>query len=155
IARQLPDFPVVIETYRECLQDHLDVPRLKQLLTDIRDGTVTVVRRRAEAPSPFAAGLLFNFTAAFMYDYDRVQPGKGDQLRLDRQLLEQLVAPEGSQHLLDPRAVQQVDRRLRSIGQPPRTAEEMADWLRRLGDLAASELEGSMAEFLKVLESSG
>src|SRR5262249_35776114 len=67
IARQMPNFPVVAETYRECLQDHLDVPRLQQLLRDISAGTVTVAKRRAETPSPFAAGLLFNFTAAFMY----------------------------------------------------------------------------------------
>ena len=152
IARQYPSFPVVVETYRECLHDHLDVSRLRELLQDIRAGRVQVVKRRAEAPSPFAAGLLFSFTAAFMYDYDQVDP-RGESAALDRQLLDQLLAPE--RHRLDPRAVFQVERRLRGLGRPPRTAEEMAEWLRRLGDLAPSELEGPMAGFLAELESAG
>src|SRR5205807_5528127 len=59
VARRHPDFPIIAETFRECLHDHLDLPRLQQLLADIHSGAVTVVTRRAEAPSPFAAGLLF------------------------------------------------------------------------------------------------
>src|SRR5207237_10522525 len=73
VARRHPDFPLVAETFRECLHDHLDLPRLQQLLADIRGGIVRVVTRRAETPSPFAAGLLFGFTAAFMYQYDATE----------------------------------------------------------------------------------
>src|SRR5207302_8045118 len=29
VARRHPDFPIVVETFRECLHDHLDVPRLQ------------------------------------------------------------------------------------------------------------------------------
>src|SRR5205807_6402995 len=64
VAKRQPDFPIVVETFRECLHDHLDVDRLRQVLTDIQNGSIQVVTRRAEAPSPFAAGLLFAFTAA-------------------------------------------------------------------------------------------
>src|SRR5271166_6862160 len=59
VARRHPDFPIVAETFRECLHDHLDVPRLRQLLDAIRSGEVEVVTRRADSPSPFASGLLF------------------------------------------------------------------------------------------------
>jgi ATP-dependent Lhr-like helicase len=151
VARRHPDFPVVAETFRECLHDHLDVPRLRELLADVAAGRVEVVTRRAEAPSPFAAGLLFAFTAAFLYEHDRVEAGPGSDGALDKQLLEQLVAPERQGHLLDPRAVHQVERRLRGLGRPPRSAAEMAEWLRRLGDLTPSELEGPMAGFLEQL----
>jgi ATP-dependent Lhr-like helicase len=154
VCRRHPDFPVVVETFRECLHDHLDLPRLVQLLADIRSGAVEVVTRRAEVPSPFAAGLLFSFTAAYLYQLDQVEgePGKAN---LDRDLLEQLVSPGSQAHLLDPRAVHQVERRLRGLGHPPRTPAEMAEWLRRLGDLAPSDLEGPMAGFLAHLESDG
>jgi ATP-dependent Lhr-like helicase len=154
-ARRHPDFPIVAETFRECLHDHLEVPRLQQLLADISAGRVQVVARRAEAPSPFAASLLFAFQAAFMYQYDGVEPEGSGAGSLDRQLLEQLIAPPKQGHLLDPRAVHQVERRLRGMGQPPRTATEMAEWLRRLGDLAPAELEGPMASFLEELASDG
>ncbi len=155
IARQHSSFPVVVETYRECLQDHLDVPRLRQLLEEIRDGRVTLVKRRADTPSPFASTLLFGFTMAFMYEYDRVDARSAATGTLDGRLLEQLLQPSDQAHLLDPRAVYQVERRLRGLGKPPRTVEEMAEWLRQLGDLSLAELEGSMNQFLKQLEEAG
>jgi ATP-dependent Lhr-like helicase len=155
VARQHRDFPVVVETYRECLHDHLDVPRLRELLADVRSGKVEVVTRRADTPSPFAAGLQFAFTWASMYQYDDVEPDSSRSAVLDRQLLEQLVAPERQGHLLDPRAVHQVERRLRGLGMPPRTPTEMAEWLRRLGDLTDAELEGPMAGFLETLAGEG
>src|SRR5262249_29280243 len=49
-------------------------------------------------------------------------------------------------------AIQQVDRRLRGVGQPPRSKAETAEWLRRLGDVAPAELEGPLQEFLRELE---
>src|SRR5262249_21306173 len=152
VARRHPDFPIVVETFRECLHDHLDLPRLQELLADVAAGRVEVVTRRLEVPSPFASALLFAFTAATMYQYDHAEPEPGRAPALDGRLLDQLVAPEGAAHLLDPRAVHQVERRLRGLGQPPRSTTEMAEWLRRLGDLAAGDLEGPMAAFLEELE---
>ncbi len=155
VARRHADFPIVAETFRECLHDHLDVPRLQQLLADIQADRVEVVTRRAETPSPFAAALVFSFTAAFMYQYDGVESDSERSRALDRQLLEQLVSPQSQGHLLDPRAVHQVERRLRGVGQPPRSATEMAEWLRRLGDLTPEELEGPMVAFLEQLQHEG
>jgi ATP-dependent Lhr-like helicase len=155
VARRHPDFPIIAETLRECLHDHLDLPRLQQLVADVGTGRVEVVSRKSDGPSPFAAGLLFAFTAAFMYQDDRPHAEAGRPASLDQRLLEQLVAPEHNGHLLDPRAVQQVERRLRGFGQPPRTAPETAEWLRRLGDLSAADLEGPMGAFLEELEAGG
>jgi len=155
VARRQLDFPIVAETFRECLHDHLDLGRLEQLLTDLRAGRIEVLTRRLETPSPFAAGLLFAFNAGFMYQFDGVEPEPARYAGLHQGLLDQLVAPGRHAHLLDPRAVQQVERRLRRLGQPPRTATEMAEWLRRLGDLAPSDLEGPMAAFLQELEADG
>src|SRR5256885_13237338 len=73
VARRHPDFPVVVETFRECLHDHLDVPRLQKLLADIRSGEVRIVTQRRETPSAFASGLLFSFQAANMYRQDDVE----------------------------------------------------------------------------------
>jgi ATP-dependent Lhr-like helicase len=155
VARRHPDFPIVVETFRECLHDHLDVPRLRTLLADIQAGRIQVVCRRADAPSPFTANLLFAFTAASMYQYDQVDSEPRPERALDRDLLDQLVGQEGQAHLLDSRAIQQVERRLRGLGRPPRTAPEMAEWLRRLGDMTEVELEGPMQSFLQQLEREG
>jgi ATP-dependent Lhr-like helicase len=154
VARRHPDFPIVVETFRECLHDHLDVPRLRQFLADVQAGRIEVVAKRRDAASPFAQGLLFAFTAANVYFYDGTE-AEPSRAPLDRQLLEQLVAPQDHRHLIDPRAVAQVERRLRGVGQPPRTVAEMAEWLRRLGDASPEELEGPMAVFLEELRDDG
>ena len=156
VARQHPDFPLIAETFRECFHDHLDLPRLQQLLSDIAAGAVRVETQRLELPSPFAASLLFAFTMAFMYQYDDVEPdSNGKSAPLDRTLLDQLIGHDGTHLPLDPRAVQQLDRRLRGIGQPPRSKAEMAEWLRQLGDVSPRELEGPMLAFLGELSQDG
>ncbi len=156
VARRFPDFPIVAETFRECLHDHLDVQRVRQILTDIREGRIEVRSARLEVASPFAAGLLFGFQMATMYHYDDVEPeSSGGFGRLDQELLDQLVAPDGRHLPLDVRAVHQVERRLRGLGQPPRSVAEMAEWLRRLGDASKGDLEGPMAGFLDELEKQG
>jgi ATP-dependent Lhr-like helicase len=154
VARRHPDFPIIAETFRECLHDHLDAPRLREFLAAIRDGRIEVVTKRRDTASPFAQGLLFAFTMANMYVYDGTE-AEPTRAPLDHELLGQLVNPENHQHLLDPRAVQQVERRLRGVGRPPRSAPEMAEWLRRLGDVTAGELEGPMAAFLEELTANG
>jgi len=157
VARRQADFPIVVETFRECLQDHLELARLRELLEDVRQGKVKVVTRRSERACPFASELLFAFTAAYMYQYDDIEPqGNGKvAVAIDSQLLQQLVAPDGSSAVLDPRAIHQVERRLRGLGHPPRTVSEAAEWLRRLGDLAPTEVEVPVDSFLKELENDG
>ena len=153
VARRHPDFPIVAETFRECLHDHLDLPRLEQWLADVHAGRVEVCTLRLETATPFAASLLFSFTMAYMYQYDDVEASARDAPPLNRELLDELVA--GQELAIDARAVQQVDRRLRGVGRPPRTAAEMAEWLRLVGDVSASELEGPMAAQLQELEGEG
>jgi ATP-dependent Lhr-like helicase len=154
VARRHPDFPIVVETFRECLQDHLDLGQVEQFLADIKSRAVEVITSRLEAPSPLAQEMLFAFTAAHMYDYDTADGTAGAVPPLDRQLLDQLMGAK-QERLIHPGAVAQVESQLRGMGRPPRSATEMAEWLRRLGDLAQGELEGPMAGFLFELEADG
>src|SRR5262249_56146293 len=39
VVRKSPDFPIVVETFRECLDDDLDLPRLVAFLDRIGSGT--------------------------------------------------------------------------------------------------------------------
>lgn len=155
LARQHPSFPVFLETYRECLHDHLDVDHLKEVLAEVAAGRIKVVRRRAEAPSPFASSLVFSFNAAFQYETDRVDPSGQEASRLDLAALDQLLRPDRCEHLLDPRAIQTVERRLRGLHRLPRSPEEAAEWLRQLGDVAPDELEPAVAELLEALRGQG
>lgn len=154
VCRHHPRFPILMETYRECLNDHLDVPRLRQWLIDMKAGKVVRVTLRSERPSPFASQLLFRFTFLYMYIYDRTDAPK-TEAHLDRQLLDQLIQPQDFAHLLDDRAIAKVEYRLRGMGRPPRQKEELADWLRRLGDLRDSEIQAAWRPMLEQLQSEG
>jgi ATP-dependent Lhr-like helicase len=156
-VRQFPDFPIVIETFRECLDDDLDLPRLRTFLDGIQGGTTRVVQRRGEVPSPFASELIFYFSLKYLYEWDepvRSDP-QGQGPGVDQDLLDPLLDPGSYALWLDPDAVGRVEGSLRGVGRPPRTIDEMAEWLRRLGDLAASDLAGPMLGFLAELESQG
>ena len=147
VVRKLPDFPVVVETYRECLVDDLDLARFRQLLDEIQAGTVRVVTRDGQVASPFAADLVFRFTQSFLYQWD--EPAR-DPARTGEPTTIALL--DG---LLDPAAIGRVEARLRGVGHPPRTLDEMAEALRQLGDLTPAELTGPMGGFLQDLTASG
>ena len=151
ICRQHPRFPVVLETFRECLHDHLDVPRVAALLRAVRAGQVRVERRQADQPCPFAAPLLFQFTAAFMYIYDRTDATPATA-ELDRGLLDQLLLGSAERgQLIDERTVWEVEGRIGRRGLVPRTKEELAERLRQVGDLRPSEVDSSCQSFLTEL----
>ena len=156
-VRQFADFPIVVETYRECLNDDLDIPRLKALLNSVADGSTRVVERRGEIPSPFASELIFKFMQTYLYEWDN--PRRADPNRrpteVDADLLDPLLDPSTAALWLDPDAVARVSTRLRGVGRPPRTVDEMAEWLRSAGDLADQEIEGPMRVFLDELEVGG
>jgi ATP-dependent Lhr-like helicase len=156
-VRRFPDFPIVIETYRECLEDDLDVPKLKSVLQAIERGEIRVATHQGENPSPFASNLIFRFSLAYLYEWD--EPRRGDLpsrgLKASDALLDEVLAPESYALWLDPAAIGRVEARLRGAGKPPRTTEEMAEWLRRFGDMAPNELVGPMEAFACALEQSG
>jgi len=56
-ARELEGFAVIEETYREILEDKLDIAGIETVLGDIRNGDVDVVSKRVDSPSPRAFGL--------------------------------------------------------------------------------------------------
>ncbi|MFB6122907.1 MAG: ATP-dependent helicase [Haloferacaceae archaeon] len=57
LARDLDDFAVLEETYREILEDKLHVDRIEDVLSAVEAGDVDVASRTVETPSPRAWGL--------------------------------------------------------------------------------------------------
>ncbi len=52
------DFPVLAETYREILEDVMDLPRTRQVLEGLRTGAIAYDIIRTPSPSPFAHSML-------------------------------------------------------------------------------------------------
>ncbi|MDW8339362.1 MAG: DEAD/DEAH box helicase, partial [Thermoleophilia bacterium] len=109
VARRFPEFPIVLETYRECLQDVFDLPALRGLLRGLRTREIDLVEVETASASPFAASLVFEYVATYMYEDDTPPAERRAQaLSLDRDLLRELMGIEGLRELLDPRAIEQV-----------------------------------------------
>lgn len=143
VASRFPSFPVVLETYRECLQDVLDLPSLVDLLGRVQRREVRIHELETARPSPFARSLVFAYVAAFMYAGDApLAERRAAALSLDRGLLRELLGQAELRELLDPSAVAEVEAELQYLD-PERKArhpDALHDVLRRLGDLTDEEV---------------
>lgn len=144
VARQYHDFPILIETARECLQDVYDLPALHRLMNQIQQGSVQFVEVTTDVPSPFAAPLLFGYVAEFIYASDAPQAERhASLLALDSNLLGELLGQTDKGDLLAPAVVGQVEQELQRL--EPRYqaqhAEGIVDLLRELGPLSQAEIE--------------
>jgi ATP-dependent helicase Lhr and Lhr-like helicase len=139
VARQYGSFPVILETYRECLQDVFDLPALKRLLQGLRTREIDLVDVETQSASPYSASLLFDYIATYMYEDDTPPAERRAQaLSLDRDLLRELLGQEELRDLLDPGAVEEVEAQLRG---DPRNPDELHDLLRLRGDLRPGEFD--------------
>lgn len=163
-ARRYPSFPIILETYREVLQDHFDLPALRDLLVDIRARRVQVVAVETAGPSPFATSLTFDFVASFMYEYDApLAERRAMALTIDRELLRELLGEPALRDLLDPAAIVAVEDELQRVatGTRARDPDGIVDLLRHLGPLTPEDVAARFdqpadaAAHLVDLESSG
>jgi ATP-dependent Lhr-like helicase len=149
VARDFPRFPVILETYRECLRDVLDLPGLIDLLRDLQSRKITLVEVETQTASPFASSLLFDYVATYMYEGDTPNAERrAAALALDRDLLSELLGAEELRELIDPEALEEVERSLQ-LRHPDALAKDrdaLQQVLRRLGDLTVAELEQRTAE---------
>jgi ATP-dependent Lhr-like helicase len=152
VASQFPDFPIVLEAARECLQDDFDVAALADLMRDIGAGGVRVVEVTTPTPSPFAQSLLFGYTAQFLYDGDApLAERRAAALSLDPELLAELLGERGTADLadlLDPGAVERTEAELAGLApdRQARDAEGLWDLLRRTGPHPLDALEARTRE---------
>ncbi|GHH74286.1 Lhr family helicase [Promicromonospora soli] len=152
VASQFPDFPIVLEAARECLQDDFDVTALADLMREIAAGGVRVVEVTTPTPSPFAQSLLFGYTAQFLYDGDApLAERRAAALSLDPELLAELLGEQGSADLadlLDPGAVERTEAELAGLApdRQARDAEGLWDLLRRTGPHPLDALEARTRE---------
>ena len=141
VAQQYPSFPIVLETYRECLRDAFDLPALVDLLRAVESRKIRVVTIDVTTPSPMAASLLFSFVGNFIYDQDAPAAERRAQaLTIDHAQLRELLGETELRKLLDPDVVLEHGRQLQRLDRPLRHADALHDLLLWLGDLGEDEI---------------
>ncbi len=143
VARQFGSFPIVLETYREILQDDFDLTGLQAVLADIARRRIRISEVELASPSPFASSLLFAFVAAYLYEGDApLAERRAAALTLDRDLLRQLLGDGELSELLSPQVMAEVEADLQHLTQRrmARNKDALADLLRDLGPLTIEDL---------------
>ncbi len=144
VAKQYGQFPIVLETYRECLRDVFDLPALDALLRALHRREISLVEVETPRASPFASSLLFDYVATYMYEGDTPNAERrAAALSLDRDLLRELLGQEELRDLIDADALDEVEADLQRLSERMQAAgaDSLHDTLRALGDLTTDEAQ--------------
>ena len=143
VAAQYATFPILLETYRECMRETFDLPAATAVLRKIHNGQIRVTTVDSEKPSPFASSLLFSYIANYIYDGDApLAERRAQALAIDQSQLTELLGDTDLRELLDGAALDEVEAQLQATDPEyqARHADAIHDLLLRLGDLSATEI---------------
>ena len=144
VASRFGSFPALLETYREILRDHFDMPALLDTLRRVQARTIKLATIDTKAPSPFASSLLFSYVANYIYDGDApLAERRAQALSVDQSQLRELLGDAELRELLDPDALHQIERQLQHLDDKykVKTTDGLHDLLIRIGDLSVAELQ--------------
>ncbi|MBS1814737.1 MAG: DEAD/DEAH box helicase [Acidobacteria bacterium] len=143
VAARYPQFPMLLEAYRECLRDVFDMPALSEVLRAVSQRQIRVHTVDSRTPSPFASALLFSYVANYIYDGDApLAERRAQALSIDQEQLRELLGDADLRELLDLSAIEETEEQLqmRATEYRARTMDGIHDMLLRLGDLRRDEL---------------
>ncbi len=141
VASRYGSFPLLLETYRECLRDVFDLPGLEETLRRVQDRRLRVVTVDSRTPSPFASSLLFSYVANFIYDGDApLAERRAQALSVDQAQLRELLGEAELRELLDAGAIDQHETAAQRLSRPAHGLDGLHDLLLQLGDLSEAEV---------------
>jgi ATP-dependent Lhr-like helicase len=143
VASRFSSFPILLESYRECVRDAFDMASTSAILAKIQRGTIRVTSLESNKPSPFAASLLFSYVANYIYDGDApLAERRAQALSIDQSQLEELLGDTDLRELLDTSALDGVELRLQMLDPEYRAnhVDGVHDMLLRLGELSEAEI---------------
>ena len=144
-VRGFEDFPVVVETWRTCLQDEFELEALKALLTEVAEGQIRVSEVMTSTPSPFAADLIWKQTNRLMYEDDT--PEGDAAATISNSLLRELVFSPRLRPQLPPALLAEFRSKLQRIypGYAPGTAADLVAWVKERLLVDANEWQELLA----------
>jgi ATP-dependent Lhr-like helicase len=143
VASRYESFPILLETYRECVSEALDLSAAAEVLRKIERGAIRVTTIESVKPSPFASALLFSYIANYIYDGDApLAERRAQALAIDQSQLEQILGSPDFRELLDKSALDEVESQLQSLDTEyhARHTDGLHDLLLKLGDLTEDEI---------------
>jgi ATP-dependent Lhr-like helicase len=139
------DFPILLETWREILQDDYDLHSLNLVLSELRDGVIEVTEVVTKSPSPFCSGVVFQQTNKYMYEDDT--PNAGKTSRLSDSLFRELMKGGNLRPRLPGEIVAALEAKLQRTapGYTPDSGNELLDFLKERIAVPLSEWNALLA----------
>jgi ATP-dependent Lhr-like helicase len=122
---QYADFPILLETWRTCLDDEFDLDRLDDMLGELTDGVIGWSLVTTSTPSPFAANITFDQINRYMYADD--SPYAGAPSSLSDRLIADVLAHEHLRPRISLGTVHRFEEK-RQRRQADYQPQEVADW---------------------------
>lgn len=142
-VRGYEDFPIVLESWRGCLHEELDLPSLKELLEEVACGSIRWTEVESPRPSAFARTLVWQQTGSHVYAGDA--PGARAQAGLPGDLFQELLASGEGRLLprLEVELVGELEERLQrtASGYAPGEPREVLDLVRERVLVSGEEWE--------------
>ena len=135
------DFPLIVETYRDCLQDKLDLSTLKKVLRDLNAGKIRLTFATTRYPSPMAANVLFKFVASYLYEMDQNRRS-GQKKDRHQGFLSEILQQEKIPAILTEKLIREAEKRWQHLASEYQatSAEELFDIIEQLGPISEPEL---------------
>jgi len=140
------DFPILLETWRTCLQDEFDLPNLKLLLAELDSNNIIITEVSTTAPSPFAQSVAWSQINTYMYMDDQPKSFKTSNLRPG--LLEEVVFTPSLRPRLPASLVADFEsKQLRlADGYSPANESELIEWVKERSAIPLPEWEQLLAK---------
>lgn len=130
-VKSYTDFPILLETWRTCLQDEFDLDQLKLMLAEIRSGEILCTHIASTSPSPFAANISWQqINSQYMYADDT--PNSQNLSSLSDELLRSAAFGKAVQLTLSTETVTEFEAKRQRLwaGYAPQSLKELEEWLK-------------------------
>jgi ATP-dependent Lhr-like helicase len=129
-AMGLPDFPVLLETWRTCLRDEFDLEALKRKLEGVAAGSIGIRECVTTRPSPLARKMTWGQLNQYMYAGDELPSDRRSRLR--GELIREVVLAPWLRPPVSAETVRRFEekRQRLSPGYAPAPDRDLVDWLK-------------------------
>ncbi len=141
-------FPFIRDAFNECLNDHLDVPRVRAALRRIHEGSLALDVVKRSYPSSFARQFLSDFVEEKLYESDVLAADlQLELLATNSDLAARIFGDDALSQAIDGAVLQQEQTRLESnLTNAPATPSDVYTLLKQRGDMANSELRKQVGD---------
>lgn len=135
------DFPILLETWRTCLQDEFDLDSLQQVLAELESGSIRWTAVHTAYASPMAQNASWRQINEYMYMGDYSTATTSSMLRND--LLRDVVFTPGLRPTVSQTLVRQFEQKRRRLspGYSPQAPTDLIDWVKERLLIPAPEWE--------------